>query len=985
MTIEIELFDGTVLEFPDGTDPAVIDRVAKTETATRQPAGSNATSPANHEATAGMPIMPPAADAQGATRGPQTAGERLDSDLGNIVDWAVGGGQTALDVAGSAGDGLRQGVSAVAGLPVELINAAPMLANILPGEQGVGPLSNRPVGGAADFDELFRFSLPRVTEPLIPDYEPQTAAGRFANRVGEELGATGAMIAGPMGVAARTGVEGARRLAPAARSFVEPLAVNAPKVIGREMGYAGAAGAGAQMANEIVDPAQHEGTWWSDLLGSVGGMGALGAVKAVGSLGRNIYGAATGRTGAFDDVAGRAVADRLIDNSSTMQAQHAARGGEAIDATNLADALSQRSAAERVIPGFRANIADRTVDPGLSTLAYNADTALPGAANARRTANASAVDQVMTDIAPEGNATALREALGGGAQRRIDDANEARRQAQLSWGNAEAAATPMTTPTERGSALRAALADRYSTEQDRISGLYGQIDDTTPADMTELRDRMRGVTENLPVNDADRFLPSEARTAERLAPEQATEPTGLLDMFGSPIMREAEGSTRPINEAMSIRSGLSADIRATDNAQQRRVAGQYLDEVNDFIRSALPEEQARLLDDANAARLDVGRRFEDRGAVPDILRSTGRDQYVMPDEAVPGRALRGETDYKAVLAEAGKDQAARRAVADQLLADAQRSNALRSPEALAQFVRDRNFAFKDFPEARTALEQAGVSKQALNAADEAARQTERTYSPGGPSATGQYLKYDDTQTRAAIGTAWKSAQPERAVRELLEVAGDTAETRAAAKAALWQEVGGSGKLDATTMTSADGVQRWSGRKLKKLFDDPKFAKTAEVLWEDNPEHLQNMREVVDALSKADGSLNAKAPAASGTAQSLAGKYDPSLSTSSIASRARSVQRGQLSPTIAVVDVLSTALRNRSAKVQSRAIDELMTRAVNDPDLAAQLLRRYNPADEAAENRAFLTRFGTRLPTVANIIAGGDDDEDETFNRTMGTQ
>ena len=37
MAIYAELFDGTRLEFPDGTDPAVIDRVAKEETLKRQP------------------------------------------------------------------------------------------------------------------------------------------------------------------------------------------------------------------------------------------------------------------------------------------------------------------------------------------------------------------------------------------------------------------------------------------------------------------------------------------------------------------------------------------------------------------------------------------------------------------------------------------------------------------------------------------------------------------------------------------------------------------------------------------------------------------------------------------------------------------------------------------------------------------------------------------------------------------------------------
>ena len=38
MTITVELFDGTRLEFPDGTDRSVIDRVAKEQTASRKPA-----------------------------------------------------------------------------------------------------------------------------------------------------------------------------------------------------------------------------------------------------------------------------------------------------------------------------------------------------------------------------------------------------------------------------------------------------------------------------------------------------------------------------------------------------------------------------------------------------------------------------------------------------------------------------------------------------------------------------------------------------------------------------------------------------------------------------------------------------------------------------------------------------------------------------------------------------------------------------------
>lgn len=971
--IEVELPDGRILEFPEGTSQDVmrgaIQNLLTSEASPTQEAPAPAQAPPmierqlpdgtfvdfppgtpEDEINAALDSFgaPAETPVQAPPSGP-AANPAAPVEPGFWRDFLS---STLPDIANSSADGFRQGVAAIAGAPVEIVNASPMLLNLLPGEQGATPFSDRPRGGFEDSDWLLRAA------GLIDDYEPQTTPGRFANRVGEELGATAVPLAGSAAVARRIGVQGARQLNPVARSFVEPMAVAPQRVGGREAAFATASGLGAQGANELVDPADGEGEWWSDLLGSVGGLLAYGTGNAVAGFARNAVGAATGNTRAFDDVAGSAVTDRLINNSSAMQTRHAEGGDRIMDATQLADALSRPSPAEQAIPGFRANIGDRAQDPGLSTLAYNTDAALPGAANARRAGNAAVVDQRLSDAAPTGNAAALRQSVARGAEGRIAGAEAARQAAERAASDADASlAVP--SAVERGNAIRSGLSDRLETERSAVSEMFGQIDDDVPLDATLLEQAIQRVTNQLPLNDQARFVPNEAATVARLAREQ--------------------GPASNVGEALSIRSGLASDIRAPATThQQRRVTGQYLDEVDGFISQALPEDQRALLSAAKDRRLDVGRRFEDRGAVPDILRQTGRSQFRLPDEAVPARAIRGETDYRSIMAEVGTDAAARRALGETIVADAQRTNALRSPEALTQFMQDRNFALQDFPEARAALERAGVSRQALTAAERTAKETARDFAPGGSSAAGQYLRYDDTQTRAAIGTAWKSAQPGRAVRELLEVAGDTPETRASARAALWEEVSGSGQLDAPTSTPADGVQRWSGRKLQKLFSDPRFKAAANILWEDNPEHLADLENVVSALSKADGSTNARAPATSGTAQSLNGSFDPSMTTTSIASRLRSVSRGQLSPTIAVVDVLSTFLRNRSAKVQGRAIDELMSKAVNDPDLAAALLRRYNPADEAAENRAFLTRFGVRLPTVANILAGDASDEDDPF-------
>lgn len=883
---------------------------------------------------------------------------------GDPIDPQNSVGDFVADVAGSAARGVRRGVVAnIAGAPVEIVNALPLAGNILPGEQGWGPISDNPVGGAQFFDELLRGGVSDVVEPVVPDYQPQTTAGRVANRIGEELGATAVPVAGSAVAASRLGVDGARRLNPIARQFVEPMAIDPGRVLAREFGYGAAAGAGAQAANEMVDP-EGEGTWWSDLLGSIGGVTTAGTLNTLGGAGARMWGAARGNTAMYDDVAGQVVASRIIDNSTDMQNAYAKYGREGVDPSMLAARLETPSRAEQAFPGYIADTADRAQDPGLAVLAYNTNTVLPGAAAARRNANAQVVDDWFVGNAPEGNASELRAALQQGAQSRIDAANANVEGVRGATEGLIQQAMPQMGAVDRGYAIREGLAGAFDsaktanrTARNEILSKGGQ------APASELQAMFLQAQDGLAVNDLAR-VPPDVQRAMGLDPER---------LIGA-------------EDAQSYQRGIKAAARnASDDAHARYVAGKMMDPADEFMKSLLPEDQRALLDSVNADRLDIGRRFEDRGAVPDILRKTGRDQYRMADEVVPGRVLRGETDYKAVMAEAGRDPAARRAVADQVLADAQRSNALRSPEALARFTQERNFVLSDFPEVKAGLERAGASKRMLEQAEAAAAQTTRDLSPGGPSATGQYLRYDDTGTRQAIKTAWNSDQPERSIRELLDVAGDTPQTRSAAKAALWEEVKETGRLSARTETGDDGVTRWSGRKLQERLNDPKFARTAEILWEDDPQHLANIRGAAEALAGAEGSLRARAPGSSGTAQALSGKFDPALSTASIASRVRSVNRGQLSPTIAIVDVASTALRNRAGRVQAKAIDEMLARAINDPDFAAALLRKHNPADEAAMKRAFLGAYGVRMPTLANILAGDDADEDETLERMGDTE
>ena len=114
MTIEAELFDGTVLEFPDGTDPQVIQKAVKAQTALRKQAAT-VTTPDPAAPTPAAPAEP---------------------------GWM----DTAGGYAASLFDGVRQGVAMVAGAPVDLMNNSPRLLNVLPGVEGVGPIWQWPRG-----------------------------------------------------------------------------------------------------------------------------------------------------------------------------------------------------------------------------------------------------------------------------------------------------------------------------------------------------------------------------------------------------------------------------------------------------------------------------------------------------------------------------------------------------------------------------------------------------------------------------------------------------------------------------------------------------------------------------------------------------------------------------------------------------------------------------------------------------------------------
>ena len=898
----------------------------------------------------------PAAQAPTAAPAAPAAAQQDDSSW---LTSLLGAADYADNTAAHMLDQGRGGVASVLGFPVDMVNTGLGL---------VGLDSEYPVLGSEMIDDII--GAPAAAGRAVTGREevvPQDAFQRIAGRVGREIGAASVPLGGSMVAAERMGADAIRRSGPLTRFFVEPAVANPVGLAKREAQYATGAGLGAGIANEAAGNPQVGDNFWSDFLGSLGGVGLTAAADNIVSAARNAYATATNKPAMMDEVAGQEVVDRIINNSTDLGAQYADTG--AVDTRPMADRLRQPSPVERAVPGYTANIGDRAQDPLLMTMVQNQDMLTPGAANTRRVGNEAAVSDVMQAISPDGDPAQFRAALSANRDAQLAEAADAEEVARLIFGEAQQAAQPqLADATARGSTLRAGLQDSYDAANRRVQEAFAPINEAdTQVPIQPLAERFGRTANALPLNDRQRFLPAEAGVPNQLAP---------VDEAGDVVA----DATVPLREITSVRSGLADDIRKADatpgGGQQARVARQFRDQTDTFLDEAMPPELREQYDAARAARRDVGDRFERPGT--GIARALQRREgggYQMDDSAVTRRFAQPDqgnlNDLNALLREAGSDPRVRDALADEVLSAIQTRGLVDRPEQLARYMEQRGVLLEQFPELRDRLTRLRAAGEYRGGVEAASAETQRRLTTPGRSAQASYLRYGDEATVDAVRNLTTGPNPRQATSELLEAAGNSPEARANARAALWEVV----KTKKFSAPNSAGQTRWDYKNLRNFFDDPKVAAVADELWADDPDGLANIKELFGALAGAEGSVRTRAPNSSGTAQALSGKLDPSMTTTGIASRARSVTRGQLSPTIAVVDVMSTWLRNKAKKVQARAIDELASAAFNNPELAADLLEKFNPADYAVKRQMITQKYGVRGTQLFNWL----DDDDELMD------
>jgi hypothetical protein len=345
--IEVELFDGTVLEFPEGTSQDVIDRVAKSETETRRQGAA----PAPGQPGPFTPERLERLQAEGLPQETLSRQQEIDdalmaelqgpaperSPVGQAIDFLTPENPMRSLRLGAQGS-LRGAVADTLGMPVDLLtglmNAGIDVGNLVPplfGSEARMPNITNPIGGSQSIADGGAAAARAVG---IPVEDPDTLEG--SERLGYNINrfGSGAAAAG-FGLGARAATT-LPKTAPSSNVFVRALdgltdayrGAGATRTFTADVAAGAGAGAGLTAAEgfETDNPYARAGVDTAAMLGGglagAGSVAGLGKMYDMGRVGANLSpdpsipfrlgtGVATSRR--IGDLAGRIVQDSAAD------------------------------------------------------------------------------------------------------------------------------------------------------------------------------------------------------------------------------------------------------------------------------------------------------------------------------------------------------------------------------------------------------------------------------------------------------------------------------------------------------------------------------------------------------------------------------------------------------------------------------------------------------------------------------------------------
>lgn len=856
-------------------------------------------------------------------------------------------GETAAGVAGN----MREGFARTAGLPVDLINSAPMLANLIPGVEGVGPISENPIGGGDWFDLITRGG------GLVPEApEGRDALQTVLNRVGKEVGGMAVPVGGSLAAAARTTLPAVRESGGLGKYLLEPFLVDPAKAVGKEVAAATAAGTGAGIANLAVDPNTPQGQM-ADMAGALGGVGlaSLGDVLLRG-LG-NVSGAVFQRPNYVDQTVKDAVTDRLGKAAGLDSTQGP------MDTQGLVDAIMSPSGGRPsdVIPGFQESLADTTGNPGLAALEYGRQSG-PNAGQfaQRRSANSDAVDTAMRGIEPTETPGAFRDALSTEADARLRAAAGATDSAQTEFDNFIANLSPRMSGEDRGFAVKGGLDNAERAARESEDMIWRQI--TGEVDPTDLPARFDAAQESMPLARQD-----------KVTGDWRTVPDRLTDV--------PEGEAVPpvnIDEMTSLRSAMLTEQRNALRGPQpdrdkAEAIGRFIDELDGYMDTAAPKETLDQLDTARGVSRQINEDFNRPNDPIAATLSTKEGRADMPASSVAKTFVqpdaRQASNIDRLLAQTDLSSQAvpvRDAIKDEILAGADK--VLTDPAKLETYLSQFSRVFDRFPDLRDELTAAAGAGRRVGDADTAQKATQTAIERG---PVGRYLEYSDANSEKAISEVLAAKDPGKAADELMTFIGDNPRAAEGARAAFWQKLKTESQSVDNSQRSMSGGRQWRGDWLKSFLDKPANAAVAERLYRDAPEKLETVRKFAEVLDNVDLRQRGRAPGTSGTAQGV----NQVLTPETLQSRFYAYMRGQVGGTYLATSIAAVVARRAVRNAQIDAIERLTDKVLLNPEEAAILLRENNPANRAALARKAKGWLGNEAATVIDLLNAGDPEED----------
>lgn len=869
----------------------------------------------------------------------------------SMIDTIMGGLGYADDTGAIFFDRARQGVAATLGLPVDALNALPMLANLFPGVDGVGPISENPVGGSQSIDSLL------TGFGLLPD-APEATDGfqRVVGRAGQELGAAAVPGLGIVKKYGDVGLEAAKQAPGIARLFgAEAAAVSPGAFLGKETAFATGAGLGAGTLNEFTGN-QDQSNPWIDAGGAVAGAGLTGIGTALGKSVTDIARAFFGNGSYADEVVREAVMRDLAASAGIQ-----AKPGDAPDLTPIINAAENGPRVADTIPGYQESLADRTKIPGIAALEYSRQSGPnAGAYTAQRGANTQAVDTAMSPLEPQGTPGQFSSELERNRTAAVTDVTNQANTAQTAFDDATRKLMPVLTAEGRGANIRTALQDASDAAKEILGEAWAPLNQASDTvDMDVLRATFDDAAADVPM------------ALQPKLPAAAGVPSRLIDP------ENPETIMQPLSEVMGIRTALTDDLRVDGvTPQQKLLIRDHVRRLDDYLEANIPVELREQYDAARAATVDYNDRFTrpQTGIGQTLAERQGLPRG--PDSAVAGKFVQSDqgriSDFEALMKEAGSDGRVQTAVRDQILQDVRDRGLMDKPQALTDYLGQYGTVFGKFPQLKTELGNAGALRTALDEATTKQQSTIRQLTqPGQERTVANYLSYGDEKADQAMKSVLASRDPAASIDELMTFVKDDPKAVEGARKVFWDIMQGKSRAGGRTTMDINGAQPWSPKALSDFLDNPTNAAVAERLYRDNPEHLTRVREIAEALKGVDTRNAAKAPNSSGTAQGL---QSPILTPESLQSRFYAYGSGRISGTFLVTSIVSVMVRRGVRKAQEQGFQRMMDDILTNADTATEVMKANNPANRQALARKAKLWFGNEASTILNAMSGEDEED-----------